>query len=118
MAQMVSIMGPPPLAFTQRSQRSKLFWDEEGKRIRPGQDQRLDPMLTFSSGKWVGKIPIPENSLEATEQRLRGKEKRQFLAFMRKMLQWRPEDRADVRGVFMDEWLLADLIEAGEVVRE
>lgn len=37
---------------------------------------------------------------------------------MRKMLQWKPEDRSDIQDIFMDEWLLADLIETGEVVRE
>jgi serine/threonine-protein kinase SRPK3 len=31
------------------------------------------------------------------------------------MLQWKPEDRSDIQDIFMDEWLLADLIEAGEV---
>ena len=30
LAQMVSILGPPPLDFLQRSEKSKLFWDEEG----------------------------------------------------------------------------------------
>jgi hypothetical protein len=31
------------------------------------------------------------------------------------MLQWNPEDREDSEGVYWDEWLLADLIESGEV---
>lgn len=75
-------------------------------------------MLTSPPGNWIGKVPVPENSLEMAEKRLQGEEKGLFLAFIRKMLQWRPEDRGDVRGVFMDEWLLADLIESGEVVRE
>jgi hypothetical protein len=57
-------------------------------------------------------------SLEASEVRLQGTEKELFLIFIRKMLQWRPEDRGDIQDVFMDEWLLADLIESGEVVRE
>ena len=52
------------------------------------------------------------------DQRLEGEEKQQFITFMRRMLQWNPEDRQDVKGVFWDEWLLADLIESGEVVRE
>jgi hypothetical protein len=49
------------------------------------------------------------------DQRLEGKEKQQFIAFMRKMLQWNPENREDSEGVSRDEWLLADLIESGEV---
>jgi serine/threonine-protein kinase SRPK3 len=46
---------------------------------------------------------------------LEGQEKELFLKFFRKMLQWKPEDRSDIQDIFMDEWLLADLIEAGEV---
>jgi len=37
---------------------------------------------------------------------------------MRKMLKWKPEERGDCHDVFWDEWLLADLIESGEVVRD
>jgi hypothetical protein len=37
---------------------------------------------------------------------------------MRKTLQWNLEDRHDSEGVYWDEWLLADLIESGEVGRE
>jgi len=57
-------------------------------------------------------------NLETAEQRLVGEEKMQFLSFMRKMLQWKPEDRGDCNETFFDEWLLADLIESGEIVRE
>jgi hypothetical protein len=69
-------------------------------------------------GAWKGSVPIPQMSLETSEVRLQGNEKELFLAFLRKMLQWRPEDRSDIQDVFMDEWLLADLIESGEVVRQ
>jgi serine/threonine-protein kinase SRPK3 len=69
-------------------------------------------------GKWKGRVPIPETSLNILEARLEGQEKELFLNFFRKMLQWKPEDRSDIQDIFMDEWLLADLIEAGEVVRE
>ncbi|KAK0253464.1 hypothetical protein LTR02_002537 [Friedmanniomyces endolithicus] len=92
---MISIMGPPPLGYLQRSEKSKLFWDDEGE--------------------WKGDVPIPETTLELAEARLQGEEKDLFLTFMRKMLQWKPEDRKNLEEVFMDEWLLADLIEAGVV---
>lgn len=63
-------------------------------------------------------MPVPETSLDVAESRLEGQEKELFLNFFRKMLRWKPEDRSDIQDIFMDEWLLADLIEAGEVVRE
>lgn len=69
-------------------------------------------------GEWIGKVEIPDTSLESLEQQLDGVEKKNFLQFMRKMLQWRPEDRSSWKDILMDEWLLADLIESGEVVVE
>jgi hypothetical protein len=58
-------------------------------------------------------VPIPDISLDTAEQRLEGDEKDRFLAFMRKMLQWKPEDRGSCRDILSDEWLLADLIKSG-----
>lgn len=49
------------------------------------------------------------------ERRLEGEEKRLFMLFMRKMLQWEPTKRAGCREVFFSEWLLADLIESGVI---
>lgn len=72
----------------------------------------------FEIGEWKGKVPIPDISLTSSEQRLEGSEKELFLTFMRKMLKWRPEDRGDCREVYFDEWLLADLIESGEIVAD
>lgn len=63
-------------------------------------------------------MPIPDISLERMDLKLEGIEKQQFIAFMRKILQWNPEDREDSEGIYWDEWLLADLIESGEVVRD
>ncbi|KAI9666019.1 MAG: hypothetical protein M1821_003954 [Bathelium mastoideum] len=95
LAQMVAILGPPPLGFLRKSEKSRRFWDEDGT--------------------WIGEAPIPNTSLETAEQRLEGEEKKTFLALMRKMLQWEPEHRGNCRDIFFDEWLLADLIEAGIV---
>lgn len=78
----------------------------------------LASLLNYSLGTWRDVVPLPNISLEAAEKRLQGEEKELFLTFLRKMLQWRPEDRKGIQDVFMDEWLLDDLIKAGEVVRE
>jgi hypothetical protein len=40
-----------------------------------------------------------------SEEFLEGKDKKMFLAFMRKMLQWRPEDRETAGELFFDPWL-------------
>lgn len=112
---MVSIMGPPPPDFLERSEKSQLFWDTAGD-DRPS--FRLLHILSVSLGNWKGVVPILETDLKTAEQRLHGEEKLLFLSFLRKMLQWKPEDRSDILDIFMDEWLLADLIESGDVVRE
>ncbi|KAK5107107.1 hypothetical protein LTR62_001855 [Meristemomyces frigidus] len=98
LAQMVAIMGPPSPDFLKRSIKSEHYWDAEGN--------------------WIGSVAIPNISLESVEQRLNGEEKRLFLNYMRKFLQWVPEDRSHPEEMFMDEWLLADLIESGQVMRE
>ncbi|KAF2211073.1 hypothetical protein CERZMDRAFT_112879 [Cercospora zeae-maydis SCOH1-5] len=97
-AQMVAIMGPPPMEYLQHSERWRLYWDDQGR--------------------WKGAIEIPDISLESAEQRLHGEEKVKFLALMRKMLQWRPEDRSSIQDVYVDDWLFADLISSGEVVHD
>lgn len=93
---MTAVLGPPPQEFLEMSTRSEKFWDR--------------------NGHWKGSTPIPDLTLESAEQRLEGEEKAHFLAFMRKMIQWKPEDRSSIEDIFMDEWLLADLIESGEIV--
>jgi serine/threonine-protein kinase SRPK3 len=62
--------------------------------------------------------PIPDTSLELMDQKLEGEEKARFTAFMRKILQWDPEDRENSDDLYWDEWLLADLIESGAISKE
>lgn len=69
-------------------------------------------------GTWKGEVPIPARNLSDEEPRLEGEEKELFLVSMRKMLHWKPEDKKCIRDILEDEWLLADLIESGQVVRE
>lgn len=60
----------------------------------------------YLAGKWKQDINIPQHvTLEMSEQFLEGQDKKGFLAFMRKMLQWRPEDRATAGEMFLDPWL-------------
>ncbi|CAD6448998.1 260bea8b-f23d-4df5-8498-f2389cc8e0c8-CDS [Sclerotinia trifoliorum] len=86
LAEVIGMLGPPPLDPVKRDVRSPEFFDEEGK--------------------WIAEIPIMEDkSLEKSELRLRGKNKDMFLELMRGMLQWRPEDRKTGRELIDDPWL-------------
>ncbi|CAD0114711.1 unnamed protein product, partial [Aureobasidium uvarum] len=88
LAQMVAILGNPPPDFLAASKKSAEYWDQDGI------------------------------SLDSCEQRLSGADKKKFLTFMRKMLRWKPEDRSGWQDIFFDEWMVADLIESGEIVRD
>lgn len=48
---------------------------------------------------------IPALSLESSEENLEGRRKELFLQFMRKMLQWAPEDRQSAAELLHEPWL-------------
>jgi serine/threonine-protein kinase SRPK3 len=50
-------------------------------------------------------IPIPESSLERSEENLKGKSKEEFVRFVKAMLQWKPEDRKTADQLLADPWL-------------
>lgn len=57
-------------------------------------------------GKWLGGIDCGVlGSLEMNEKKLEGEEKRLFLGFMQKMLQWLPEKRNAAGELYHDPWL-------------
>ncbi|KAJ5930542.1 hypothetical protein N7466_006035 [Penicillium verhagenii] len=86
LAEVMGILGSPPLDMLQRGKRSQEFFT--------------------SDGKWKQDIEIPtEVSLELSEEFLEGENKEMFMAFMRSMLQWRPEDRKTAKELFRDPWL-------------
>ncbi|CAG8110889.1 unnamed protein product [Penicillium salamii] len=86
LAEVMGVLGPPPLDLLQRGKRSHEFFT--------------------SDGKWKQDIEIPTGAgLELTENILDGKNKKMFMAFMRGMLQWRPEDRKTAKELLQDPWL-------------
>ncbi|KAI1839814.1 hypothetical protein JX266_013972 [Neoarthrinium moseri] len=84
-AEMVSLMGPPPKQFLQRSDRCRQYWDSEGK--------------------WVASTPIPDQTLESRETRLEGNDKELLLILARKILRWLPEERPSAEDLYEDEFL-------------
>ncbi|KAL9117857.1 MAG: hypothetical protein Q9187_005600 [Circinaria calcarea] len=85
LARMIALLGPPPTDLLQRGAVSGEFFCENGE---------------FKAG-----IEIRATSLEAEEENLEGEEKALFLQFLRKMLQWRPEDRQSAKELMENPWL-------------
>lgn len=90
LAEMVSLMGPPPKEFLQRSERCRQYWDSEGSVDLPlPYEVRNANRLV---GNWIAATPIPEQSLESLEERLKGPDKVLLLNLLRKILRWLPEE--------------------------
>jgi serine/threonine protein kinase len=85
LAEMVSLLGPPPKRFLKMSDKCSQYWDQEGN--------------------WIGTVPIPNQTLETREDRLPGKDKELLLQLIRKVLRWVPEERPSAEGLFDDEFL-------------
>ncbi|RSL89296.1 hypothetical protein CEP51_001312 [Fusarium floridanum] len=85
LAQLIASLGPPPLEFLRRNrERAADFWDE--------------------NGKWLGLAPIPANrTLEELETRL--KDSSRFIAFLRRVLTWVPEERPTAKELLQDPWI-------------
>ncbi|PWY95934.1 kinase domain protein [Aspergillus sclerotioniger CBS 115572] len=86
LAEVIVMLGPPPVDLLRRGKRSWEFFTEDGM--------------------WVYDVEIPQDyTLEMSEEFLEGRNKDMFLAFMRGMLQWRPEDRKTAKELLQDPWL-------------
>lgn len=85
-SEMVALMGLPPPELLKKGNRAAEFFDEDGQ--------------------WRSDIPLPApTTLEESELYLEGSNKKEFLRFMRKMIQWRPEDRQTAKELLKDDWL-------------
>jgi hypothetical protein len=62
-------------------------------------------ILLIIIGNWIATTPIPDQTIESRELRLEGKEKELFIAFLRKILRWLPEDRLTAEELYDDEFL-------------
>ncbi|KAK4541660.1 hypothetical protein LTR36_007804 [Oleoguttula mirabilis] len=78
-ARMIAFLGPPPAALLERAERLSEFYDEDG---------------AFRHAELV-----PEGcSFEAFFTRVEGEDKEVFIGFVRRMLKWAPDERAEANG--------------------
>ncbi|KAE8150472.1 protein kinase [Aspergillus avenaceus] len=83
LAEMITYLGPPPRDMLEKSEYATRYFDR----------------------KWKGLAETPLTSLEGIESNLEGEQQENFLRFIRKMLQWRPEDRPTAKELLSDPWL-------------
>ncbi|GLA41090.1 hypothetical protein AnigIFM63309_008936 [Aspergillus niger] len=91
LAEVIGLLGHPPLDLLQRGKRSHEFFTEDGQ--------------------WKQDIAIPHTGgLQSSEEYLEGSNKEEFVNFMRGMLQWRPENRKTAEQLLRDPWLNGETI--------
>lgn len=107
LAELVAMLGPPPKDMLERGARSKEFFDGEGETALPKCCLKLTEV---SLGNWIAETNIPQGlTLEGSEENLDGEKKKEFLQFVRCMLQWRPEDRWTAKELLEHPWMREDL---------
>ncbi|KAJ5795294.1 hypothetical protein N7457_001893 [Penicillium paradoxum] len=86
-AELVALLGPPPPEFRDQMRLGSMFWDEQGN--------------------WTDQAPIPDRSIEslAANGNIDGEDVDGFLRWVRKALQWNPEDRPTALGLLRHEWM-------------
>ncbi|EGX95239.1 Protein kinase-like domain [Cordyceps militaris CM01] len=88
LAEMISLLGPPPPEFLARGQLSHKF---------------------FTDGEFSAPGTVNTVTLEQRETSLSGEDKADFLRFMRRMLQWEPEKRSSAKSLAQDDWIIKQI---------
>ncbi|KAJ5978133.1 protein kinase domain protein [Penicillium viridicatum] len=101
LAEVMGILGPPSLDMLQRGKRSHEFFTSDGEYPLPSRSMHFSEAYEENpTGRWKQDIEIPTGvSLELSEKFLGGRNKEVFIAFMRGILQWRPEDRKTAKDL-------------------
>jgi non-specific serine/threonine protein kinase len=80
--------------------------------LPPPEFQKQRPLSSEfrdESGKWKEASPIPDMTLEDLAENIEGEDKEGILRWLRKALQWKPEDRPTSLELLYDEWLMKGL---------
>lgn len=111
LAEMIALLGAPSKILIDREIRwSEVKWshampNSEGKLCQGAREYYGGP-FSNSEGEFMHKDLIPiDVRLEDSVLSLEGEDKRLFLDFIKKMLQWLPEDRKTAKELLEDPWL-------------
>ncbi|KAK2629686.1 hypothetical protein QTJ16_000506 [Diplocarpon rosae] len=111
LAEMIALLGASPKILIDREIRwSEVKWshavpNREGKLCQTAREYYGGPFFN-SQGKFMHMDLIPTGvSLDKSVLSLQEEEKHLFLEFIKKMLQWLPEDRKTAKELLEDPWL-------------
>ncbi|CZT51451.1 related to protein kinase [Rhynchosporium secalis] len=88
LAEMTSVLGPPPSSFLEQIEAALKYWGSQG------------------NWKGVQGTEIKSVPLEDCEEYLEGKEYDMFVGFFKRMFVWNPKERATARELLQDEFLI------------
>ncbi|KAI9055694.1 hypothetical protein LZ554_000637 [Drepanopeziza brunnea f. sp. 'monogermtubi'] len=114
LAEMIALLGPPPRTLIDQE---KYWRDIPWKRSFPGPDgtwcytahEYYGGPFFDSKGYFNHPDIIPKRKLDDCITCMSGEEKALFLSFVRRMLQWLPEDRKTAKELREDPWLWSGL---------
>lgn len=112
LAEIISIVGPPPPEFLRRSKRCFQFWDEKGMMLI-SYDWVILTFCICIAGNWKGSIPILEQSIKMRELQFAGEDRRLFFNLLRRVFCWLPEERPTAKELTYDGFLMQAVLEAG-----
>ncbi|KAL8830149.1 MAG: hypothetical protein Q9170_005870 [Blastenia crenularia] len=114
LAEMMALLGPPPKELLRREREGRNWkWrpaieNSSGKLCERASEFYGGPFFD-AQGEFLHRELIPTNvNLADSVTSLEGEDKKLFLKFVSKMLQWLPEDRKTARELLEDTWLLRD----------
>ncbi|KAI9806335.1 MAG: hypothetical protein M1825_006450 [Sarcosagium campestre] len=84
LAYITALLGEPPIDFLESGRKTHVYYDK--------------------SCRLMALIPA-NSSFESTLTGVPGLERAEFIAFMKRMIKWRPQDRSTARELLSDPWL-------------
>lgn len=104
LASIISLMGPPPEDMLKRGSQSLRYFNRNGISITIFHRSSL--LADYPTGQFKFPDLIPKaRGLEQKLMVIEGDEKRLFLNFISRLLQWLPEDRGTAQELPSDPWL-------------
>ncbi|KAJ5775544.1 kinase domain protein [Penicillium nucicola] len=104
LASIISLIGPPPEDMLKRGSQSSRYFNGNGISITIFSS--LELVADYPTGQFKCPDLIPKaRGLEQKLMVIEGEEKRLFLKFISRLLQWRPEDRGTAQELLSDPWL-------------